>query len=304
MPLGSSLLLHAGIVVFALATYQAVQVARDYVQQQTIIPDSMVIEDAPIGGVINPGSQADFLTDLPQLDPDRSALQASQADELTHAITPSTDGQAPSLIGIGAGNLLGGSKPGTGTGAPFGVPGGGLAPPARFVGISSNARRIVFVCDASGTMMSVFDDLKAELRRSVDRLSPVQAFNVIFFRDDQAMSLSRNELLMATPANKISAFDWISKSVSAGSTNPLPAIRMAFAQQPELIYVLTDGFDNVDNFDQVINEFRRLNPSRRVKVNTILVRSSDDDQLAKVLQTIATDSGGIFKAVDRDSRLR
>jgi hypothetical protein len=299
VPLGASLLLHAGIVLFAIATYQAVQGVRQLVEEQVIIPDSTVIENAPVGGVEQPGTLSEELMRLVDKDASRSALEARQSAEINRAVIAG-EGESSRLIGLGPSVSSGQSDtPGTGGGNPFGVPGGGLAPPANFAGISSNARKVVFLCDASGTMMSVFDDLKQQLRLSVDKLAPVQAFNIIFFKDENVLTYNREGLTMASAANKSQAFNWISRASSAGSTNPLPGIRLAFAQQPELIYVLTDGFDNVDSFDAVIAEFRRLNRDRRTRVNTILIRSSDDQQLEQVLRTIAQDSGGVFKAIDR-----
>lgn len=299
VPLGTSLLLHAGIVLFGIATYQAVQGVRQMVEEQVIIPDSTVIENAPVGGVEQPGTLSEELMRLVDKDATRSALEARQSAEINRAVIAG-EGESSRLIGLGPSLSAGqGDKPGTGGANPFGVPGGGLAPPANFAGISSNARKVVFLCDASGTMMSVFDDLKQQLRLSVDKLAPVQAFNIIFFKDENVLTYNREGLTMASAANKSQAFTWIGRASSAGSTNPIPGIRLAFAQQPELIYVLTDGFDNVDSFDAVIAEFRRLNRDRRTRVNTILIRSSDDQQLEQVLRTIAQDSGGVFKVIDR-----
>jgi uncharacterized protein with von Willebrand factor type A (vWA) domain len=74
---------------------------------------------------------------------------------------------------------------------------------------------------------------------------------------------------------------------------------MAFAQQPELIYVLTDGFDQVVSFDAVINEFRKLNVNKKVRVNTILIRSSGNAELERVVKIIASENGGVCKIIDR-----
>src|SRR5262249_43815119 len=126
-----------------------------------------------------------------------------------------------------------------------------------------------------------------------------QEFNVLFFSDFEVIALSKANLVMATPANKLKAYELSDKMAAAGSTDPMPAIRMAFEQKPELIYVLTDGFENVVSFDAVVNEFRRLNADKKVKVNTILIRSSASPDLEKVVRTIAAENGGICKIIDR-----
>src|SRR6185437_10327300 len=102
----------------------------------------------------------------------------------------SGDTATDTIIGIGAGQSLGNGK-GTGIGsgadgasAPFGVPGGGkgTGPRSPFMGVSGNASKVYYLCDASGSMIGMpFDLVKAELKKAIDVLSPVQAFGVIFF---------------------------------------------------------------------------------------------------------------------------
>jgi hypothetical protein len=213
-----------------------------------------------------------------------------------------------SVIGLGTHSGIAGNSNGSGNGgdaggslAPFGVPGGGagLGPQSPFMGISGNATKVVYICDASGSMMDVFPRVRYELHQSVDVLRPMQGFNVIFFSDADLIALSKTDLVMANPQNKRRAFELSEKMAAAGTTDPLPAIRLAFSQKPELIYVLTDGFDQVVSFDAVIEEFRKLNADKKVKVNTILIRGAADPELERVVKTIATENGGICKIVDR-----
>jgi uncharacterized protein with von Willebrand factor type A (vWA) domain len=210
-------------------------------------------------------------------------------------------GSRSGIAGSGGPGAGGAGGDGGGPMAPFGVPGGGagLGPKSPFMGISGNAKRVVYICDASGSMMDVFWRVKNELRKAVEVLKPIQAFNVIFFSDVEITALTKKDLLMATPVNKRKAFELSESMSSAGITDPLPAIRLAFEQQPELIYVLTDGFDNVVSFDAVINEFRKLNPAKKVRVNTILIRSTANAELEKVVRTIASENGGVCKIIDR-----
>jgi uncharacterized protein with von Willebrand factor type A (vWA) domain len=108
--------------------------------------------------------------------------------------------------------------------------------------------------------------------------------------------------VLATPENKRKAFDFVEDSTASGTTNPIPAIRAAFAQKPQLIYVLTDGFDAVASYEEVVNEFRKLNPRKEVRVNTIMVQNHPEPEqaLVDVLKTIATENGGNFKIVKPD----
>jgi hypothetical protein len=86
------------------------------------------------------------------------------------------------IVGIGAG---GGefSKYGLRVGS------GGAGP--QFFGLGGEARaarKIVYVVDRSGSMMGVFQDLRAELKRSIDRLRKSQKYHVIFYSTDPRWS--------------------------------------------------------------------------------------------------------------------
>ncbi|MGB7161492.1 MAG: hypothetical protein WBD40_25760, partial [Tepidisphaeraceae bacterium] len=193
--------------------------------------------------------------------------------------------------------------------APFGVPGGGggIGPKANFVGISGNARRVVYVCDATGTMLGLkFKLLQKQLYKAMDILKPIQGFNVIFFKggdsDAEWSNPFAEELVVANPQNKQKVRGFIETFQVVGKgTNPLPALRLAFAQKPQLVYFLTDGeFNNVVGYDQVLAEVRKLNADKSVKVNTIAFMS-EDEKAEQALQTMARENGGRFvKVSDRD----
>jgi uncharacterized protein with von Willebrand factor type A (vWA) domain len=167
------------------------------------------------------------------------------------------------------------------------------------MGISGNGRKIVYLVDASGSMLSVFPRVKEELMTSISRLQPIQAFNVIVFHQDESdlATMSKVGLLMANPDNKIAAGKFTAEQGAMGGTDPIPAIKLAFSQKPDLIYVLTDGFDNVDSFQAIIDMFHNLN-NGHAKVNAIMLKSRDDPELEHVLKAITSDAGGTFKIID------
>jgi uncharacterized protein with von Willebrand factor type A (vWA) domain len=148
-------------------------------------------------------------------------------------------------------------------------------------------------------MQPRMDSLRNELKRSIDILQPIQAFNVLFFRDEKVLTASQSQLLMANPENKRKTYDFLGEVESRGGTDPVPALTMAFRQRPQLIYLLTDG-DFPDN-ERVIRKIRELNREKRVKVNTIAFISSSDEDAVKgfvaVLKQIAQENGGQFKLV-------
>lgn len=313
LPLATSLILHGAILLIGFAAIKTIPKVVEVVREQIIIPDAQIIEGADPGGVPNPGLGDDpnraAAQDQFQDVPDDAGLAASQVRELNRSLLAGGAENEMALNPLAIGPQVGGPSRGDNSGegdpgggiAPFGVPGGGAAGPvAPFMGGSGNARRVVYVVDASGTMMNVFPAVKMELRKALDVLKPIQEFNIIIFRDGDILAFNNSRLEPATPANKGRAFQWIDELYPTGGTDPMPAIRMAFKMQPELMYVLSDGFDMVADFEALVREFRDLN-TNGVKINTILLESREDPVLRNVMKRIATDSGGRDITINRDN---
>jgi Ca-activated chloride channel family protein len=160
---------------------------------------------------------------------------------------------------------------------------------------------IAFVCDASGSMLGLpFDLLKQQIRVAVENLRPEQSFNIILFRKGVPRPLSARELLAADEKNKAEAYAWLAAQDVASISDPIPSLRLAFAQGPEVIYLLTDG--GFDNNDAVIQQIARMNAEKRTCVHTIAFLSPDApaaerEKCARVLGKIASENGGRFKVV-------
>lgn len=302
LPWVSSGVLHLGVILALVFLVTAVRQQVAVVREQTIIPDAANVADAgPVGGIINPGLGAD---------PNRRAAQDQVTDStdlqvhtqrLNQALAGAPEGAGDSMLGVGA---AGGGARGTAggdsdrSGGVFGLPGGGGGggPPASFVGVRTNALKIVYLCDASGSMLSVFPALQRQLRLSIEGLKLPQSFGVVIFSD--TFKTLDNKLQLANPDNKRKASEFVTTLSASGGTKPNAGIAAAFSLQPQLIYVLTDGFDQGDP-REVLEQFRKLNKDKRVKVNTILLKSADDPELVNLLKTIASENGGVYKEVDK-----
>jgi hypothetical protein len=320
IPFGTSLILHLSIILIVVVFFKVAPSIVKAVKEQIIVPDAAMVNDAPVGGVQNPGLGTDpnraAAQDQVQV-ADASGLNDKKTESLSQSLMGggASDSAADNVIGLGAHTGLGsgggvGAAMGAGTGegtgdggalSPFGVPGGGggLGPKSPFMGISGNGRKIVYLVDASGSMLSVFPRVKEELMASISHLQPVQAFNVIVFHEDATdmQTMSKGGLLMANPDNKIAAGKFTDEQGAMGGTDPIPAIKLCFQQKPDLVYVLTDGFDNVESFQAIIDMFKNLNGGH-AKVNAIMLKSRDDPELEHVLKSITDDAGGTFKIID------
>jgi hypothetical protein len=234
--------------------------------------------------------------------------------------------QASGVIGIGPGGLGkgfgvgagigagfgGGEGDGSGQLAPFGAPGGGggIGIKSTFIGLGGNAKKIAYVCDASGSMLNMFDSLRVELRRSIEQLKPIQSFSVIFFQDQGFGTVDKAGLIMANADNKRKSYEFLDKFFVRGETNPIPALEFAFKQQPELIYLLTDGDFAGPGNDAVVNFCKQKTSDGKTKISTIAFINKEtkdnpaDLEFVKALQAIAKNSGGSFKAVSDDDMAR
>lgn len=182
-----------------------------------------------------------------------------------------------------------------------------FAPPpvqgsASFLGVStSNAQRVVFVIDASGTMIPYLPIVVKELAKSLDQLTEQQEFSIVFFQRNDAMLLPPQRRLVPANAQEIvRALDWIDEQiVPAGRSNPLPAFRAALRMKPDVIFVLSQnitgsGIYEVDQ-EEVLATLDQLNPvdrltdRRAVQINCI--QFLDPDPL-DTLRMIAEEHGG------------
>jgi len=147
---------------------------------------------------------------------------------------------------------------------------------------------IVYVIDRSSSMTGSLHYVKSELKRSIGELGEDTLFHVIFLSSGTPLELPSRRPMKATDLTKQLAFEFIDGIIPQGETDPVEAIKRAFAVGPDLIYLLTDG-----EFDRnVVDLTKRLNTGDKVTVYTIglLHRGGED-----VLKQIAEQNGGNYK---------
>ncbi len=172
---------------------------------------------------------------------------------------------------------------------------------ATFVGMTtSNARRIVYVIDASGSMIRSLQIVIRELGRSLGTLSPRQAYAVIFFQRNQALVVPPNRLAPATQEARSRTLAWIDDNViPAGRSNPLAALEKGLRLKPDVIFLLSENITGSGEFEidqaDLLSLLDDLNPvdrrsGRRVtRINC--VQFLDPDPL-DTLRRIAQQHGG------------
>lgn len=241
-PWALSILLHAALVALALMW---VWREKPQTSRQPVIPTATL--SAMTGGpAIAPDHK---LTDaMPAVDMD--SLMQPQFDQLpgldTQSGIPAMD-TASLLAPVMSPVEVTQTKRVTVTRTnPFaGIMPHALEPVAAFFGVAGNAQNVVYVVDASGSLVDTLPYVLVELRRSILRLAEQQRFTVLFFQGNDLLEIPPTGLRQATAINQQRATQWISPDAghlfAKGRSNPLPALQKALGYEPDIVFLLTDN---------------------------------------------------------------
>lgn len=213
---------------------------------------------------------------------------------------------AGGVIGLGGGGGSGGGK-----GSPFGAgASGGSGFKATFFGTGGNAKRLVYMVDASGSLIDTLPFVVLELKRSINELSEQQEFTIIFFQGQEPKEVPTptKGLKKASGDNKKKVIEWIDTEqgnvIPAGLSNPVKALKLALQYKPQLMFLLSDNITGQGRYEvdqrQLLREIENANVAG-TKINTI--QFIYPDPLLRVgmkatMQMIAERSGGTYKYLD------
>jgi hypothetical protein len=315
LPLVTSLSLHAGLVAIGLLCFTAYKAISRVPEElpQPVIPvsdvDDHTTRDLSEGGdpgfpiPLPPQPNSKGVADSGLFPKPGKPTDTVKVEPIGTDDFPTSVGSTHNLPGTADDGEAPGFSSGKGIFQPGGGDGDGTGPghgpghnPTRYQPPLSTA----YVCDASGSMMEKMPALKRELSNAVERLRVFQQFSIIFFQNNQPTALSPH-LVRAIPENKRAAEDFINDASTTGFTNPIPGITEAFAQRPQVMFLLTDG-DFPDN-DAVLAEIRQLESQHHVIIHTIAFVGSADRQtkFLDLLKQVAHETGGTFKKVDAEA---
>ena len=308
MPWVISVFLHLGLV---LVMFFIVMLAvNTKIPPEMIIPDAVLSTDNP-GGVLHPKSevvsksQNERRTVVKRYTKREDQVDKGKTKETVQLLAASADGAAGGAAELGLTNSD--------------AAGG---PRSRFFGSGGNAYHIAYVVDRSGSMAPTFQQVQLEMLKSIAKLQPVQDFTIILFSDNEFIEGPSKRLVFASLENKLAANNFLKDITASGSTTVLPALQRAFQvlkypadprKQGRLIYLLSDGdfegmsggstYNNMRGNEAVVHWLRDNNPKEEAKgkvhVNTFLYLTQDDTA-KQVMQTIATENGGVFKFISPD----
>lgn len=293
VPWVASLVAHLGLLL--LAAFITWGVARNAEEEDSvlIVADFNALNYEPLQDFDHPSAaERPVQLDLPS----PAQLDAILKQRLEEARGPALESLAAGSAG--AGQSVWDALPADGGSS------------ASFLGLSAtNANKIVYLIDATGSMIAHLQIVLQELSRSLDKLSEQQSFAVIFFQSDRAIEVPPGRLTAARSAAKTRAIEWSRQNiVPAGTTNPLPAIERALALKPDVIFLLSHGLSESGMFEvdqkQLLAKLNEKNPidrltgRRTVQINCIQFIKNDP---LGTMEKIGREHGGAngFRFVDR-----
>ncbi len=285
MPWVISLLFHVGLFLIMLAFVFLVASKRK--------PEDVIVPN--LAPSTNPGGS--LRASKTRSRSASSSTTASKSTVRRPTTSPSKSTSSLSVIGATGGGSSGGGDMGTAT-----LGGGG----PRFFGSGTggNVHNVVYVIDRSGSMVDTFDSVRQEMYRSIGRLGPSQAFQVILFAKTKPKECFKR-LESATPKNRKKASRFLEVQIVEGETDPVPALKKAFAaldkakKKGRLIWLLTDG-EFPDN-EAVLRAISILNKNKKKKVFIFtFLYGTAPPEAVRVMKKIAEENKGTYTFVEHN----
>jgi hypothetical protein len=317
-PERSPLLLEAGPWLISVVIHGGLVVLTCFVIWRQVVER----EQSDVVPALELGQTAEAPLQLRETELERERAAESPeatAGESTDSPEPSSELEAE----VETETELIGSEGASGNPAPFGTASeAGQEEQVKFFGLKGDARRVVFLIDATGSLIDTLPFVIEELKRAIQRLSPQQEFTVIFFRGENVFDQSVIEVPVPAPGwksatrqVKASVADWIDLGAGnvepGGKATPVEAVERALNYEPDLVVLLSDditgsGPTAIDQ-QQLLEKIEELSAGR-VRINTIqfLYRDPLAEAPGKegTMKLIAERTGGRHKFVDQEELIR
>lgn len=180
------------------------------------------------------------------------------------AVSPRERGMTPVQVPH---QIIRGTQGSSSTGNIWDVPSdNGPSGPPSGPGPKAACRKIVFLVDASGSLVDTMPFVVQDLGRMLDGgLNERCSFNIVFFsgrqmnaalgaRDGVAV-LFPGGPVKATAAHCVKAIDWIGRIEAGGSGDALAALNRALEMDPDQIHVLSDNITGAGRWEMHQDRF-------------------------------------------------
>ncbi len=166
-----------------------------------------------------------------------------------------------------------------------------------FFEIPADGQSVVYVIDRSMSM-GLNNSLSAaikELVKSLERLPPTARFQVVIYnRTPEPLLINgRTEPVSANAKNKRAVAAILQTLFAEGSTEHLPALKLALLWQPDVIYFLTDAADLTAEQIRAVTLFNR----GRSTIHAVQIGSAPRLDQQSPLQLLASQNRGVYRSI-------
>lgn len=297
MPWAVSILLHLGLILIAL--FVAWATVKDLPpEEEIIIPD---VNFSP-----NPGTP--ITTTATKSTTSSSSSSSASLSAVRSAAAKGELSFAGGASGGSQGAGLGAGLSGMGNNVLAAAAGNDQSMKTTLFGTGGNARRVVYLIDASGSLLDTLPFVITELKNSIARLKIQQDFTVIFFQGTEAIEIPvpRTGLKKADDQTKQRVIAWLDAGhvIPQGLSNPVVALELALRYKPQLIILLSDNITGQGEYEvdqrRLLADIERHNTAK-TKIATIQFLYPDSlvaANLQPTLKLIADQTGGTYKFLD------
>ncbi len=237
--------------------------------------------------------------------PGRKSLPPAEAPVLKTvtprpADLPAAEAAAPTLFGTAGDPPPGGGGSAFASQAPVTPGGGGGGGTASFFQVAAQGQTIVYVIDHSMSMgRGGLAAARQELRASLDRLPETARFQVVVYnRSAEALRLDGTTgLVPATAANKQQAARLLEDLPADGGTDHGPALKLALALRPDVIFFLTDADDLRAEQVREVTRINRERNAGRTAIHAIELNVEHQGREEMPLHVLARENRGEYRAV-------
>lgn len=286
---GLSTLLHLIVIVMlSMIVFQTGNKVDGGAIISSIMGDDQLVEEA-----------AELPQEVKIVETEQSQSETANAADPAGALSNNIGAAAElsNFSGANVGGGLEGFSDALGDGADR-MTGAGEKTSAAFFGSKQLASSFVFVIDNSNSMTrGRFETALNELAKTVMALTPQQRFYIIFY-SDTAYGLfhphTARNLIPATPRNKQLTIQWLTTVELCLYTNGAEALQMAYALDPDVIFLLGDGaFTDTSRVRQVFAS--RSDEAKQIKLHALGMQL--DAKGAQNFKSLSEPTGGTYRDV-------
>jgi hypothetical protein len=161
---------------------------------------------------------------------------------------------------------------------------------------AADSLTIVMAASSSDGMSGIFGDIKTQMKHIAGRLKPEDKFDVMFFTDGEP-DMASPALIAADGPGKKKAMDFITAEKTAGTSDPVKAVKAALALKPGDLFLM---LDQVPDGPALIDAVKAGDSDGKTQIHIVYFAGGDktrNEAAGVTLKEVAKIAHGDFKSV-------